>query len=130
MATCLQQPFFRPNVQKNSYIDSCLKPLYNGHLFTMATFFCPPGGHCREVQLYITMGLVKHSLKYGATCHQWIFCFLSHVTRSSTRFSITCSRFLICAGMENRVENQDPQQTVNLHLNGTVWYMYKDLVDF
>ena len=21
---------------------------------TMATFFCPQGGHCREVQLYLT----------------------------------------------------------------------------
>ena len=25
--------------------------LYNGHLYTMATFFCLQGGHCREVQL-------------------------------------------------------------------------------
>ena len=26
---------------KTPHIDSCLKPLYNGHLFTMSTFFCP-----------------------------------------------------------------------------------------
>ena len=33
--------YFCPGGQKNSYIDSCLKPLYNGHLFTAATSFCP-----------------------------------------------------------------------------------------
>ena len=33
-ATSLQQPlFFCPTGQKNPYIDSCLKLLYNGHLF-------------------------------------------------------------------------------------------------
>ena len=99
MATSLQSPFFPPDGQKNSYIDSCLKP--NGHLFTIATFFCPQGGRCREVQLYITTWLVKHPLKYGATCHGWIFCFLFHVTRSSTRFSITCSRFSILDSCRN-----------------------------
>ena len=38
---------------ENPYTDSCLKPLYNSHLFTTATFFCPQGGRFREVQLYI-----------------------------------------------------------------------------
>ena len=28
------------------------QPLDNGHLSTLATFFCPQGGCCREVQLY------------------------------------------------------------------------------
>ena len=27
------------------------QPLYNGHLSTMATFSCPQGGRCKEVQL-------------------------------------------------------------------------------
>ena len=27
-------------------------PPHNGHLFTTATFFCPQGGRCGEVQLY------------------------------------------------------------------------------
>ena len=33
---------------------SCITPLppYNDHLSTMATFFCPQGGHCGEMQLY------------------------------------------------------------------------------
>ena len=34
---------------RNPYIDSCLKPLYKGHLFKTATFFCPQGCLCREV---------------------------------------------------------------------------------
>ena len=34
------------------YIHSCEQPLYHGHLSIMATFFCPQGGHCKEVQLY------------------------------------------------------------------------------
>ena len=38
--------FFSPQSTKNPYIDSCLKPLYNGH------FLLSQGGHCREVQLY------------------------------------------------------------------------------
>ena len=116
---------------KNSYIDSCLKPLYNFHLFTMATFFCPQGGRCREVQLYITMGLVKHPLKYGATCHGWIFCFLSHVTRSSTQFSITFSRFLIfdlCRNRESRLTT-DCQLTFErysmVHVQRFGWFLVK-----
>ena len=37
---------------KNPYIDSWLKPLYDDHLFTVLTFFCPQGGRCRDqVQL-------------------------------------------------------------------------------
>ena len=32
------------------YIDSCLNLSYNSNLFIMATFFCPQGGHCGEVQ--------------------------------------------------------------------------------
>ena len=116
---------------KNSYIDSCLKPLYNFHLFTMATFFCPQGGRCREVQLYITMGLVKHPLKYGATCHGWIFCFLSHMTRSSTQFSKTFSWFLIfdsCRNRESRLTT-DCQLTFEwysmVHVQRFGWFLVK-----
>ena len=29
-----------------------LQLIYNGNFFTMAAFFCPQGGRCREVQLY------------------------------------------------------------------------------
>ena len=50
--TSLQRPLFFVPADKNPLIDSCLKPLYNGHLFTTATFLCPQGGRCREVQLY------------------------------------------------------------------------------
>ena len=32
--------------------------LYSSHSFTMAIFFCPQGGHCREVQLQ-SLGLVE-----------------------------------------------------------------------
>ena len=52
--------------------------------------------------------------------HGWIFCFLSCKTRSSTRFSIVCSRFSILYSCRNREENRDSQWTVNLLLNGTV----------
>ena len=49
MATSLQQPFFG-----GQYIHSLLfQPLYNGHLSTIATSFCPQDGRCKEVQLYI-----------------------------------------------------------------------------
>ena len=34
----------------NLYIDSYLKPLYNGHLFTMPSFFSPSGGCCRDLR--------------------------------------------------------------------------------
>ena len=44
--------FFSSRQTRNPFIDSCLKPLYNGHLFKTATFFCPQGCLCREVQLY------------------------------------------------------------------------------
>ena len=37
---------FAPANKKSIYNDSCLKPLYNGHFFTRATFFCPQGGRC------------------------------------------------------------------------------------
>jgi len=39
--------------------------------------------------------------------HGWIFCFLSCKTRSSTRFSIVCSRFSIRAGIEKRIETRN-----------------------
>ena len=32
-------------------------PLYNGHLFTAVTFFCPQGGHCGQVQLYLVQSV-------------------------------------------------------------------------
>ena len=113
--------FFRPNGQKNSHIDSCFKPLYNGHLFIMATIFCPQGGRCREVQIYITTWLVKHPLKYGATCHGWVFCFLSHVTRSSTRFPITCSRFPILDSCRNGESSRESRLTTDCKLTFE-WY--------
>ena len=34
-----------------------LKPLYNCHLFTTATFFCLQGGRCREVTVTVTFKL-------------------------------------------------------------------------
>ena len=38
------------------------QPLYYGHLSTMATLFCPQGGHCREVQLhFLSFSLQNHS---------------------------------------------------------------------
>ena len=40
-ATSTAATFFSSWWTENPDIDSCLKPLYNGHLFTMATFFCP-----------------------------------------------------------------------------------------
>ena len=43
MATSLQWPFFWG--ADSPYIDSCF------NLSTMATFVCPQGGQCREVQL-------------------------------------------------------------------------------
>ena len=33
------------------------KPLYNGHLSTMTTLFCPQGGRCGEVHLYVFVDL-------------------------------------------------------------------------
>ena len=47
MATSLQQPFFG----RQSIHSLLFQPLYTAHLSTMATFFCPQGGHCRGVQL-------------------------------------------------------------------------------
>ena len=43
------------------YIDSYLKPLYNGQLIAAVSFFCPLGGLCAEVQLYF--GFTKLSSK-------------------------------------------------------------------
>ena len=34
------------------YIDSCLKPFYNGQLITTASFFRSLSGRSAEVQLY------------------------------------------------------------------------------
>ena len=45
--------FSSRQTKKKPFNDSCLKPLHNGHLFTTATFFCPQGGLCRKVQLYV-----------------------------------------------------------------------------
>ena len=115
MATSLQQPFFRPDGQKKFIhwllfkASLQLPPIYNG-------YFCPQGGRCREVQLYITMGLVKHPLKYGATCHGWIFCFLSHVTRSSTQFSKTFSWFSIFDACRNRESSRESRLTTDCQL--------------
>ena len=38
------------------------RPLYNGRLSTISTFFCPQGGHCREVQLYYVKKFNYHAL--------------------------------------------------------------------
>ena len=47
-ATSPQWPFFG----RQSIHSLLFQPLYNyGHLSTMATFLCPQGGRCREVQL-------------------------------------------------------------------------------
>ena len=43
------------------YIDSCLKPLYNGQLIATVSFFCPLSGLCADVQLYF--GFTKPSNK-------------------------------------------------------------------
>ena len=41
-----------PPLSGRQSIHSLLfQPLYNGHLFTMATFFYRQGGRCRQVQL-------------------------------------------------------------------------------
>lgn len=55
MATFLQQPLFLSRQTKNPYIGPYLKTLYNGHLFIMATSFCPQGTCCREVQVYVEL---------------------------------------------------------------------------
>ena len=53
-ATSLQQPLFLIMAEKKFHtLTLCLKPLYNDHLLTMATFFGPQGGRCREVQMYV-----------------------------------------------------------------------------
>ena len=75
-ATSLQWPlFFRLGGQKNQYIDSCLKPLYNDHLFTTATFFCPQGSHCREIQLYTIQPHTAATFLNKAPIYQ-DYCFL------------------------------------------------------
>ena len=45
-----------------------------------------------------------------------IFCFLSWGTQSSTRFSIACSRFSICAGMENRESSPESRLATDCQL--------------
>ena len=47
-ATSLQRPLFFVPADKNSIHWLFFKPLYNGRLFTWATFFCPQCGRCRE----------------------------------------------------------------------------------
>ena len=54
-ATSLQRPLFLIMADKKFHtLTFCLKPLYNNHLLTMATFFGPQGGRCREVRMYLT----------------------------------------------------------------------------
>ena len=63
------------------------------------------------------------SLKnYREISHARIFRFLSCETRFSTQFSISCSRFSIRAGMENRESSRESRLpwTVSLLLNGSV----------
>ena len=54
MATSQQRPpLYNGNSFGGQSIHSLLlQPLCNGCLSTMATFFCPQGGRCREVELY------------------------------------------------------------------------------
>ena len=53
-ATSRQQPLFLIMADKKFHtLTFCLKPLYSDHLLTMATFFGPQGGRCREVQMYV-----------------------------------------------------------------------------
>ena len=42
-------------------INCHIAPLHphNGHLSTMTTFFCPQGGRCGEVQLYVDINNAK-----------------------------------------------------------------------
>ena len=59
-ATSPQLPL--PFVPADSpYIDSYLKPLYNGQLIATVSFVCPLSGLCAEVQLYF--GFTKLSNK-------------------------------------------------------------------
>ena len=39
-------------------------PLYKGHLLTMATFFCPQGGLCREAQSIFFISIQEHYFVY------------------------------------------------------------------
>ena len=53
-ATSLQQPLFLIMADKKFHtLTLCLKPLYDDHLLTMATFFGPQGDRCREVRMYV-----------------------------------------------------------------------------
>ena len=47
----VQRPLFFVPADKNSIHWLFFKPLYNGRLFTWATFFCPQCGRCREREL-------------------------------------------------------------------------------
>ena len=38
-----------------------MKPLYNGRLSKMATFFCHQGGRCQDVQLYYVKKFNYHA---------------------------------------------------------------------
>ena len=53
--------FFSSRRTKNSYIDSCLKPLNNDHLFTMATFFCPQGGRSQRGSTVASIPLMAYA---------------------------------------------------------------------
>ena len=69
---------YKLGVIEKSILNSCVDDLVSkfchrtgeprlmvtGQLSTMATFFCPQGGHCREVQLsYCISTCVLHILK-------------------------------------------------------------------
>ena len=65
--------------RKNPSIETFLKPLYNSHLFTRATFFCTQGGCCRDVRLV----LWKKSCFYDFK-HKML---VQHVLLRATKFS-------------------------------------------
>ena len=60
-ATSYNGHFFSSRRTKNSYIDSCLKPLNNDHLFTMATFFSPQGGRSQRGSTVASIPLMAYA---------------------------------------------------------------------
>ena len=51
--------FSRPGGQKNPYIDSCLKPLYNGHFLLSPGRYFPFSKKTKEIYFFQTKVAVK-----------------------------------------------------------------------
>ena len=64
-----KRPLFLSWQTNNPYIDFYLN-LFNGHLFVTATFFCPQGGRCGEVQLYFDLVTYRLNFFKGIP-HPW-----------------------------------------------------------